>query len=187
MTRVVAGELGGRRLAVPAGRGTRPTAERVRDGLFSTLVAIRGSLSGAAFLDLYAGSGAVGIEAASRGATRVTCVERDPRTLAVLRSNVESLAPDVVAVSPVPVGRFLRAPSADPADVVFLDPPYSEPVEEILELLATDAWLAPSAVLVVERSARDEQPDWPAGVQPDRSRRYGDTMLWYGLWYGRRP
>jgi len=187
MTRVVAGELGGRRLAVPSGRGTRPTSERVREGLFSTLVAIRGSLSGAAFLDLYAGSGAVGIEAASRGAARVTCVERDPRALAVLRANVEGLAPGNVVVSAAPVERFLRAVTPDPWDVVFLDPPYSDSVDEMLALLAGDGWLAPSATLVVERSARDTEPDWPAGTELDRSRRYGDTVLWYGLWYGRRP
>ena len=187
MTRVVAGDLGGRRLTVPAGRGTRPTSERVREGLFSTLVAMRGSLAGTAFLDLYAGSGAVGIEAASRGAARVTCVERDPRALAVLRSNVAALAPDVVEVTATPVERLLRSPASQPWDVVFLDPPYSDPVKEVLTLLATEDWLAPSAVLVVERSARDAEPEWPDGVESDRSRRYGDTVLRYGLWYGRRP
>jgi 16S rRNA (guanine966-N2)-methyltransferase len=187
MTRVIAGELGGRRLAVPSGRSTRPTSERVREGLFSTLLAIRGSLSGAAFLDLYAGSGAVGIEAASRGAARVICVEHDPRTLAVLRSNVEALAPAIVEVSAAPVERFLRSVTGDPVDVVFLDPPYSDSVDEVLAALSSDDWLAPSAVVVVERSVRDAEPDWPNGVELDRSRRYGDTMLWYGLWYGRRP
>jgi 16S rRNA (guanine966-N2)-methyltransferase len=183
MSRVVAGDLGGRRLAVPTGRGTRPTSERVREGLFSTLVAMRGSLSGAAFLDLYAGSGAVGIEAASRGAARVTCVERDNRAVAVLRTNVEALAPGLVEVSAAPVERFLRTSTGEPWDVVFLDPPYSDPVDDVLALLAVDIWLAPSAVLVVERSARDAEPAWPGGVQVDRSRRYGDTVLWYG----RRP
>jgi 16S rRNA (guanine966-N2)-methyltransferase len=187
MTRVVAGDLGGRRITVSSGRATRPTSERAREGLFSALVAMRGSLAGAAFLDLYAGSGAVGIEAASRGAARVTCVERDPRALTVLRANVEALAPGVVEVSASPVERFLRAPTNHPNDVVFLDPPYSDPVDEVLALLAADAWLAPSAVVVVERSARDAEPAWPEGVEPERSRRYGDTMLWYGLWYGRRP
>jgi len=187
MTRVVAGELGGRRLSVPPGRGTRPTSERVREGLFSTLVAVRGSLEGAAFLDLYAGSGAVGIEAASRGAARVLCVERDPRALAVLRSNVDGLATGLVQVAGAPVERFLRSPVTDPWDVVFLDPPYADPVEDVLGLLAAEGWLAPSAIVVVERSMRDAEPGWPHGIEPDRSRRYGDTMLWYGLWYGRRP
>ena len=187
MTRIVAGELGGRRLAVPPGRATRPTSERVREGLFSTLVALRGSLSGIAFLDLYAGSGAVGIEAVSRGATRVTCVERDTRAVNVLRSNVEALAPGLVKVSAAPVERFLRAASIAPWDVVFLDPPYSDPVEGVLELLADGPWLGSSAAVVVERSARDGEPGWPTGMEPDRSRRYGDTVLWYGLWYGRRP
>jgi len=187
MTRVVAGELGGRRLAVPSGRGTRPTSERVREGLFSTLVAMRGSLEGAAFLDLYAGSGAVGIEAASRGAGQVVCVERDPRALAVLRSNVEAVAAGLVQVSAAPVERFLRSPGGGTWDVVFLDPPYSDPVEEVLELLTTEGRLAPAAIVVAERSIRAAEPGWPAGFESDRSRRYGDTMLWYGLWYGRRP
>ena len=187
MTRVVAGELGGRRLAVPSGRGTRPTSERVREGLFSTLEAVRGGLAGAAFLDLYAGSGAVGIEAASRGAARVTCVERDPRALAVLRANVASVAAGLVEVAAGPVDRYLRSPGSAPWDVVFLDPPYADPVDEVLGLLAAEVWLSPSATVVLERSLRDPEPAWPAGLEPDRSRRYGDTLLWYGLWYGRRP
>jgi 16S rRNA (guanine966-N2)-methyltransferase len=180
---VVAGTLGGRRLTVPAGRDTRPTAERVREGLFSALESMRGSLAGAAFLDLYAGSGAVGIEAASRGAARVTCVERDPRALSVLRANVEMLAPAVVKVSAGPVARLLGDKPDESYDVVYVDPPYAEPVDEVLGLLAANAWLADAAVVVVERATRDPAPEWPAGLALDRSRRYGDTTLWYG----RRP
>src|SRR5438270_4129113 len=107
VTRVVAGVAGGRRLRVPPGRGTRPTSDRVREALFSALDAIRGPLDGARFLDLYAGSGAVGIEAASRGAGRVLCVERDPRALDVLRSNVRTVDVDVEVAS-APVERLLR-------------------------------------------------------------------------------
>jgi 16S rRNA (guanine966-N2)-methyltransferase len=180
---VVAGTLGGRRLTVPAGRNTRPTAERVREGLFSALESMRGPLTGAAFLDLYAGSGAVGIEAASRGATRVTCVERDPRALSVLRANVEMLAPAVVEVSSAPVARLLDDEPGEPYDVVYVDPPYAEPVEDVLALLVAHGWLGPSAVVVVERATRGTAPVWPAGLALDRSRRYGDTTLWYG----RRP
>jgi 16S rRNA (guanine966-N2)-methyltransferase len=186
VTRVVAGELGGRRLVVPAGRSTRPTSERVREALFSTVEALRGPLLGAGFLDLYAGSGAVGIEAASRGATRVTCVDSDVRALTALRSNVVSLGV-AVEVSAVPVERFLASPPDEPWDVVFLDPPYADPADDVLASLADDAWLVTEAVVVVERSARGAEPRWPSGIQPDRSRRYGDTVLWYGLWYGRRP
>ena len=183
MTRVVAGELGGRQLRVPAGRNTRPTSERVREGLFSALESMRGSLSGAAFLDLYAGSGAVGIEAASRGATRVTCVERDPRALTVLRANVDGLGASVVEVSSAPVERLLGDKPGEPYDVVYVDPPYAEPVDDVLGLLTANGWLADSAVVVVERAARDSALTWPTGLALDRSRRYGDTTLWYG----RRP
>ena len=186
MTRIVGGSLGGRRLKVPRGDGTRPTSERVREALFSSLDALRGPLKGAGFLDLYAGSGAVGLEAASRGAARVTCVESDPRALPVLRSNVEALGV-AVEVSAVPVERLLRTPPDQPWDVVFLDPPYAEPVDDVLASLVGNDWFAPDAVVVAERSARGAEPGWPPGIEPDRSRRYGDTMLWYGLWYGRRP
>jgi 16S rRNA (guanine966-N2)-methyltransferase len=186
VTRVVAGRLGGRRLAVPTGRATRPTSERVREALFSTVEALRGPLQGARFLDLFAGSGAVGIEAASRGATQVTCVDNDARALTVLRANVVSLGV-AVEVSAVPVERLLANPPDDPWDVVFLDPPYADPVDDVLASLAEHSWLGPDAVVVVERAARGAEPRWPAGIQADRSRRYGDTMLWYGLWYGRRP
>ena len=183
MTRVVAGTLGGRRLKVPAGRSTRPTSERVREGLFSTLESVRGPLAGAAFLDLYAGSGAVGIEAASRGAACVTCVERDVRALAVLRSNVDAVGAAVVEISSAPVQRLLGDKAVTPYDVVYVDPPYAEPVDDVLVLLVANGWLAADAVVVVERATRDADPIWPAGMALDRSRRYGDTTLWYG----RRP
>jgi 16S rRNA (guanine966-N2)-methyltransferase len=183
VTRIVAGALGGRRLAVPTGRGTRPTSERVREGLFSTLVSIRGALDGAAVLDLYAGSGAVGLEAASRGAARVTCVERDPRAAAVLRANIAGLGAAGVELRAEAVERVLAGGAAAPYDVVFVDPPYADPVEEVLVALAGGGWLVPGAVVAVERATRDPGPDWPDALQPDRSRRYGDTTLWYG----RRP
>jgi 16S rRNA (guanine966-N2)-methyltransferase len=183
MTRVVAGELGGRRLAVPSGRTTRPTSERVREGLFSTVQAMAGPLAGKAFLDLYAGSGAVGIEAASRGAARVTCVERDARAHGVLRSNIESLAVRVVEVSTAPVERLLGDKAVAPYDVVYVDPPYADPVDAVLAMLVAGGWLTDAAVVVVERATRDTPPAWPRGLVLDRSRRYGDTTLWYG----RRP
>lgn len=183
MSRVVAGTLGGRRLRVPTGRSTRPTAERVREGLFSTVESIRGPLDAAAFLDLYAGSGAVGIEAASRGAAHVLCVERDVRALAVLRANVEAVGATVVEISSAPVERVLGDKPVRPYDVVYVDPPYSESADDVLALLAANDWLAADAVVVVERATRDAAPAWPPGMALDRSRRYGDTTLWYG----RRP
>ena len=183
MTRVVAGTLGGRQLKVPPGRSTRPTSERVREGLFSTLQSMCGPFDGAAFLDLYSGSGAVGIEAASRGASRVTCVERDARALTVLRANVDAMGLRNVQVSSAPVERWLGDKPHEPYDAAYVDPPYAESVDDVLALLVANCWLTDAAVVVVERATRDAPPVWPAELSLDRSRRYGDTTLWYG----RRP
>ena len=180
MSRIVGGVAGGRRLVMPKGRGTRPTSDRVREGLFS---ALGGDLSGRSFLDLYAGSGAVGLEASSRGAAPVVLVERDTHALVALRANVHDLALPGVAVRAESVRRYLTEPDAQAFDVVFLDPPYADPVAEVLELLFAGDWLAPGAVVVVERATRDGAPEWPPGGVTDRSRRYGDSTLWYG----RRP
>jgi 16S rRNA (guanine966-N2)-methyltransferase len=184
MTRVVGGAAGGRRIVVPAGRSTRPTPDRAREALFSSL---GGDLTGRSFLDLYAGSGAVGLEAASRGAAHVLLVERDAKALAALRANVAALDLPGVEVRADSVHRTLVVAPASGYDVAFLDPPYADDVAEDLRLLADGGWLAPGAVVVVERASRTAEPAWPPGISPDRSRRYGDTMLWYGLWYGRRP
>jgi 16S rRNA (guanine966-N2)-methyltransferase len=139
-------------------------------------------LTGLAFLDLFAGSGAVGIEAASRGATRVTLVEHDARAVKTLRDNVASTGLAGLDVQPVDVARFLAgAPST--YDIVFLDPPYADPVAPVLALLVDGGWLTDDATVVVERATRDAALDWPAGLVPDRTRRYGDSTLWYG----RRP
>ena len=167
MTRIVAGLARGRRLAVPP-TGTRPTSDRAREGLFSSL----GDLDGARFLDLYAGSGAVGLEALSRGASYVLLVEKDPRAAAVLRRNVE-----VVGLP----GAEVRAASVSAVgetgfDVVFADPPYTAAVD--LEWLVARA--IPGGVVVVERSSRDAPLEWPPGVEPLRERRYGEGTLWYG-------
>ena len=183
MTRIVGGVAGGRRIATPRGRGTRPTSDRVREALFSALEASHGDgLSGLAFLDLFAGSGAVGLEAASRGANPVTLVERDATAVRTLRDNVTALRLPGTAVQAVDVSRFLAGPAA-PYDVVFLDPPYADPVDDLLESLVSGGWLRANATVVVERATRDRPPQWPTGIGADRSRRYGDTTLWYG----RRP
>jgi 16S rRNA (guanine966-N2)-methyltransferase len=179
LTRIIGGVAGGRRLSTPPGRSTRPTSDRVREGLFSTL---GGDLSGRSFLDLYAGSGAVGLEAASRGANPVLLVERDAHALRAARDNVAALALDGVAVRADDVTRFLREPGT-PYDVVYVDPPYADAVEDVLALLVGGGWLAPGGDVVVERDTRGAPPVWPAGIDADRSRRYGDSTLWYG----RRP
>jgi len=182
VTRIVAGALGGRRLAVPAGQGTRPTSDRVREALFNALGALL-ELPGARMLDLYAGSGAVGFEALSRGCAHAMFVESDARAVAVLRRNAAALrlggAARIVA-GPVP--RVLARPPADRYDLAFADPPYAladDALADVLAALAAD-WLAPDAVLVVERSTRSPEPSWPARVTPLRARRYGETTLWYG-------
>jgi 16S rRNA (guanine966-N2)-methyltransferase len=188
MTRIISGVAGGRRLAVPPGRSTRPTADRTREGLFSALAAILGGdLSGRSFVDLYAGSGAVGLEAASRGAAPVLLIEREVKALRALRRNVATLELPGVQVRADSVERSLTGgPAAlglGAVDVVFVDPPYAEPVDDVLRLLVDAAWLRPGGVVVVERDSRTSPPEWPLGLQADRSRRYGDSTLWYG----RRP
>ena len=151
----------------------------MREGLFSSL---GGDLTGRSFLDLYAGSGAVGLEAASRGAAPVVLVERDANAARAAANNVATLGLAGVELRTDDVARFLREPST-PYDVVFVDPPYAESTDGVLALLLDGGWLAPGGVVVVERDSRGAPPVWPAGIEADRSRRYGDSTLWYG----RRP
>jgi 16S rRNA (guanine966-N2)-methyltransferase len=261
MTRVIAGSAGGRRLSVPAGRDTRPTSDRAREGLFGTIEALHGPLVGANVLDLYAGSGAVGLEALSRGAARALLVEADQRAVKVIRANIAALGLPGATVAADRVERVLSsgppdtglpepglpetglpdtglpetglpetgppepgppetgppetavsetsasepgppepgppetgapgtgAPGSARFDVVFADPPYVMPgaaVTAILADLAGRDWLVEDALVVVERSTRSGPVDWPAGFQPDRSRRYGEATLWYGLATGAR-
>ena len=192
MARVIAGEAGGRRLAVPDGRDTRPTSDRAREGLFATIASMLGSLDGARVLDLYAGSGAVGLEALSRGAGHVLLVEHGARATRVIRENIEAiglpgavLAADrverVLARGPAPAGRQdspapggQDRPEGSRYDVVFADPPYAladTAVSQVLSLLADQGWLAPSALVIVERATRSGPVSWPDGFVPDRTRR----------------
>jgi 16S rRNA (guanine966-N2)-methyltransferase len=180
MSRVIAGMARGRRLAVPVGNATRPTADRAREGLFSTLTALRGALDGASFLDLYAGSGAVGLEAASRGATRVVMVERDPKALRALRANIDTLAFASAELRAEPVERVVAGRATEVFDVVFLDPPYADPVDAVLSKLCVGDWLAEGGVVCVERASRGAPVSWPTGIEAVRSRRYGEATLWYG-------
>jgi 16S rRNA (guanine966-N2)-methyltransferase len=185
MARVIAGEAGGRRLAVPDGRGTRPTSDRAREGLFATIVSLTGSLDGARVLDLYAGSGAVGLEALSRGAEHVLLVESDPRAARVIRDNIEAIGLPGAEVLTDRAERVLaRGPSATQKyDVVFADPPYAlsgDEVSAVLQTLSDRGWLAPGALVIVERATRSGPVSWPAGVEPGRARRYGEATFWYG-------
>ncbi|HZS22113.1 MAG TPA: 16S rRNA (guanine(966)-N(2))-methyltransferase RsmD [Pseudonocardiaceae bacterium] len=187
MVRIVAGTAGGRRLAVPPS-GTRPTSDRVREAVFSTLQARR-DLEGARVLDLYAGSGALGLEALSRGAAHVRFVESDRRAAAVVRRNVEELGlggqgGNAAQVSTADVPVVLRSGADQPYDVVLADPPYALDdggLSAVLSALITGGWLAPAALIVVERSARASPPAWPDGVLELTNRRYGDTAVYYGF------
>jgi 16S rRNA (guanine966-N2)-methyltransferase len=182
---VIAGVAGGRRLRVPPGQGTRPTSDRAREGLFSSLLSELGDLGGLRVLDLYAGSGAVGLEALSRGAASVLLVESDPRAAAVARANVATVALPGAAVAADRVERLLsRAPAGGRYDLVFADPPYAVPdtgVQAVLGLLDA-GWLTDGALTVVERATRSGEFHWPPGYAAGRSRRYGEATFWYG-WY----
>ncbi|MBK4346243.1 16S rRNA (guanine(966)-N(2))-methyltransferase RsmD [Lacisediminihabitans changchengi] len=184
MTRIISGFAGSITLGTP-GNGTRPTSDRVREAIFSALDA-RGVLDGARVLDLYAGSGALGLEAASRGASRVLLVERSLPATQTSRKNAALVlrqAPKgstlTIDVSSQPVQSFLSSNLAE-WDVVMLDPPYDLGEIELMHNLAVLVpRLAPDAVVLVERSSRSPEPAWPEGLELDRRKDYGDTTLWW--------
>ncbi|MFI6349818.1 16S rRNA (guanine(966)-N(2))-methyltransferase RsmD [Streptomyces sp. NPDC050560] len=184
MTRVIAGTAGGRRLAVPPGHATRPTSDRAREGLFSTWQALLGTMDGVRVADLYAGSGAVGLEALSRGAAHALLVEADARAVRTVRANAAALGLPGADVRAGKARQVVAAgPPAQPYDIVFLDPPYAvtdDDLREILLTLRTDHWLAGDALVTVERSTRGGEFRWPDGFEAVRSRRYGEATIWYG-------
>lgn len=179
MTRIIAGSAGGRTLAVPP-RGTRPTSDRVREALFSRLEHLD-VIDGARVVDLYAGSGALGLEAASRGAAHVVLVESSARAVAVCRRNVAALGLPGVRVAAERVEAWLqRAGDAGAVDVALLDPPYDLPEDQLGAVLAALVPLLDAqAVVVIERSARTPEPAWPLGLGRLDERRYGETTLWF--------
>lgn len=183
MTRIIGGSAGGRRLHTPRGVTTRPTSDRVREALFSAVESWCGSLHGLRFLDLYAGSGAVGLEAWSRGAGVVTLVEQDRRTAGLITQNARDLGFPKAHVVAASVTSTLERPPSAPYDVVFTDPPYlvdDASVAADLFSLVRLGWLVPGAMVVVERSSRSPEPGWPEGFTDIRERKYGETVLWYG-------
>ncbi len=177
MTRIIAGEARGRRLVVPRGELTRPTADRVREGLFSSLQSLV-DVEGARVLDLYAGSGAIGLEALSRGAVEVTLVEDDPAACRAISANVAAVGLPGAELVQDRVEQVLLGP-ASAYDVVVLDPPYDLDVDPVL--LALVPWLAIDAVVAVERRTRGPAPAWPEGLVAVRTRRYGEATLHYGV------
>jgi 16S rRNA (guanine966-N2)-methyltransferase len=181
MTRLIAGIAGGRRLKVPPA-GVRPTGDRAREGLFNSLGTLL-DLEGAAVLDLYAGSGALGLEALSRGAAGVTFVESSPRVLPVLEANIAAVGLPGARVLRGSVPTVVSGPAPSPYDLVLADPPYATPADEVLGVLrclVDGGWLAPGAVLVVERSSRGAAEEWPTPLVGLRERRYGEALLRYG-------
>lgn len=177
--RVIAGEFRGRRLASARAPGLRPTADRVREALFSIL---GDSVEDARVLDLYAGTGALALEALSRGARSATCVERSAGALKALERNVRDLdLADRVRIErgdALAYARGLRGQKGR-FDIVFCDPPYADPLEPVLEAVVEEEWWTTAAVI---EHASDRSPAAPAGREAD-TRRYGDT----GVTIFRRP
>jgi 16S rRNA (guanine966-N2)-methyltransferase len=183
VTRIISGRAGGTVLDVPA-KGTRPTSDRVRESLFGALESAD-LIEGARVLDLYAGSGALGLESLSRGAVSADLVELSAPAAALIRTNAERLRTAGVRgaarVHRANAATFVESSTAA-WDLVFLDPPYDASDDEVTRVLAAlTPRLSPDAAVIVERAKRSPAPDWDAaGLAPDRDRTYGDTTLWWG-------
>lgn len=172
--RIIAGEWRGRPLDAPPGDATRPTADRVRETLFSMLVSRLGSFEDLAVADLFAGSGALGLEALSRGAARATFVERDGAAVAAIRGNAERFG----AAERVQIlgGSALALPRSEPFDLIFADPPYAVGSgSAAVAAIAAAAWLAPGGWLSVETARNDEIAPGPYVI--DTSRNVGRAKL----------
>ncbi|MDQ0645342.1 16S rRNA (guanine(966)-N(2))-methyltransferase RsmD [Microbacterium murale] len=182
MTRIIAGRARGLRLDVP-GSGTRPTSDRVRESLFGALESLD-VIAGARVLDLYAGSGALGLEALSRGAASVDLVERSRSAAAVVRRNIATVARPLgnatARVHESAVSAFLKR-AAGPYDLVFTDPPYDLDDQTMdADLIALAPLLSDDAVVVIERARRSTPPDaTAAGLEVFREKSYGDTAIWW--------
>lgn len=178
MSRIIAGVAGGRRLRVPP-TGTRPTSDRVREAVFSALSA-RVELSRTRILDLYAGTGALGLEALSRGAESATFVENNPRAVDIIRHNIGAVGLPGATVRPMNVSALVAGPADHRYDIIFLDPPYDiddEVLADVLDQLEKQDWVAEGGILVVERSRRSPATRWPRRWTVGKPRLYGDTRV----------
>lgn len=185
MTRIIAGTAGSLRLEVPKA-GTRPTSDRVREAIFSALESWN-LLTESRILDLYAGSGALGLEAASRGASRIVLVEKHPQAAQVAVRNAKTVsqafhganAPSI-DVSRSSVQHYLDAAAGEQFDVIMLDPPYDLGEQELTaNLTAVVPLISADGAVLVERSSRSPEPSWPEGLSRFREKRYGETVLWW--------
>ncbi len=186
MSRIIAGRAGGHRLATPGHARTRPTSDLVRESAFNLIADWAGTMGEPAdqmlhrfsFLDLYGGTGAVALEAASRGAGPVVCVERDRPTAALAQGNADATGLAVQVVGASVEGYLAGTPRR--FDIVWFDPPYDLPTPVVSAQVerVVDAWLAPDGLVVVERSSRDTPPTWPESLTDQRVRRYGETTLY---------
>ena len=185
MTRIIAGLAGSLKLASPA-KTTRPTSDRIRESIFSRLEA-RDLLEGARVLDLYAGTGALALEAASRGAALAWMVERDGKAAAVCVTNLKSVTKALLKdevefdgkVINKSVSAFLATPGVSDLDLVFIDPPYEVGNAEVVENLDALKPLLKDATIVVERSSRTDAPSWPSGYTLEDTKSYGDTVTYW--------
>lgn len=182
MARIIAGEFGGRRLRTPEGTQTRPTTDRTRESLFASLEATA-DLDGGPFVDLFAGSGAVGLEALSRGAPYAYLIDDSPSARAAIQANVETLGLAARCTTlPMTAQASVSSLAGVAATTVFADPPYdlsSDDLGELLAALLEAGAMHQDATVVVERSRRTAW-SWPTQFEALRDRRYGDARLWYG-------
>ncbi|MFD0364552.1 16S rRNA (guanine(966)-N(2))-methyltransferase RsmD [Nocardia sp. GCM10030253] len=188
MTRIVAGTAGGRRLRVPPA-GTRPTSDRVREALFSALES-RMDFEGVRVLDLYAGSGALGLEALSRGARHALLIESDRKAAAIVRGNIADLGLPGAELRVGAVAAVLAQAGAGGYDLVLADPPYdvdTAAVTDDVRVLADRGWLTPGALVAVERSIRSPEIAWPAAYVPAKVRKYGETRIELAEFVGESP
>jgi 16S rRNA (guanine966-N2)-methyltransferase len=197
VTRIIAGAAGSLRLEVPKA-GTRPTSDRVREAIFSALESWN-LVEGSRVLDLYAGSGALGLEAASRGAAAVVLVEKHPQAAQIAAKNAKTVrgafraagAPEIEVArssvqsyldlrTPAPLNGAGAAASGERFDVIMLDPPYDLSEQELaMNIDAAARLLSPEGVIMVERSSRSPEPRWPDGLAQFKEKRYGETVLWW--------
>lgn len=182
--RIIGGVAKGKNLFSPTEK-TRPTSDRAREGLFSTLESEFGSMNDLNFLDLFSGSGAVGVEALSRGAAKVVSVEQHQTTASIASKNFELVkgATGQFEVIAQDVRKFLSNPSEFKFDIIFIDPPYefsNSEVEKFLKKIIANKYLNESGIIAVERESRSKEFIWPAPLQASKVRAYGQGSIYYG-------